>query len=385
MKRLAILGATGSIGTQTIEVIRSNKEKFSLIAVSANSSLDKIIDIINEFNPPYAVVTEENSYEKLKRYCFDNNLVTEVLYGIEGLKTIASLPEVDIVVTSVVGMVGLVPTLAAIKAGKTIALANKETLVVAGELVMSEAEKHSVKILPVDSEHCAIFQCLQGNEKKYVSRVLLTASGGPFRGKKAHELINVTADEALKHPKWNMGRKISIDSSTLMNKGLEVIEAHFLFGVNYDDIQVVVHPQSIIHSMVEYRDGSVLAQLGTTDMKIPIQYALSYPERYETRVEKLDFYSMQSLTFEEPDMDTFKALKLAYQAGNAGGTMPAIINAANEAAVELFLNNRIKFLQIGNILEECMNKFAIKYNYILDDILEIDSKVKEYVRSKFIV
>ncbi|MBC2578920.1 1-deoxy-D-xylulose-5-phosphate reductoisomerase [Clostridium sp. DJ247] len=385
MKRLTILGATGSIGTQTIEVIRNNREKFSLIAVSANSSLDKIINIINEFNPPYAAVTEENSYEKLKEYCFDNNLTTEVLYGVEGLKTIASLPEVDIVVTSVVGMVGLVPTLAAIKAEKTIALANKETLVVGGELVISEAEKYNARILPVDSEHCAIFQCLQGNEKSHVSRVLLTASGGPFRGKKVHELINVTVDEALKHPKWNMGKKISIDSSTLMNKGLEVIEAHFLFGINYDDIQVVVHPQSIIHSMVEYKDGSVMAQLGSTDMKLPIQYALSYPERHETRVEKLDFYSMQNLTFEKPDIDTFKALKLAYDAGKAGGTMPAILNAANEAAVELFLNNRIKFLQIGNILEECMNKFTVKYDYLLEDVLEVDSKVKEYVISKFII
>lgn len=383
MKRLTILGATGSIGTQTLEVIRKEQENFELVAVSANSNSNKIIDIINEFGPIYVVLTEEKAYKKIKEYCLDNSLKCKVLFGMEGLNIIASLPEVDIVVTSVVGMIGLVPTLKAIEAGKDIALANKETLVVGGNLVISEAKKHNVRILPVDSEHGAIFQCLQGNRQSDVNKILLTASGGPFRGKKKEELLDVTVDEALKHPRWNMGKKISIDSATLMNKGLEVIEAHWLFDISYDNIQVVVHPQSIIHSMVEYRDGSIIAQLGSTDMKLPIQYALNYPNREDAVTNKLNFYDMESLTFEKPDMDTFKALKLSYDAGKVGGTMPAILNAANEAAVQLFLNKRIKFLQIGNILEECMNKFEVKRNYVLEELLEVDSKVKKYVKDKF--
>lgn len=383
MKRLTILGATGSIGTQTLEVIRKEQENFELVAVSANSNSNKIIDIINEFAPHYAVLTEEKAYKEVKEYCLDNNLKCKILFGMEGLNTIASLQEVDIVVTSVVGMIGLVPTLKAIQAGKDIALANKETLVVGGELVISEAKKHNIKILPVDSEHGAIFQCLQGNKKSDISKILLTASGGPFRGKKKDELLDVTVDEALKHPRWNMGKKISIDSATLMNKGLEVIEAHWLFDVNYDNIQVVVHPQSIIHSMVEYKDGSIIAQLGSTDMKLPIQYALNYPNREDAVTNRLNFYDMENLTFEKPDMDTFKPLKLSYEAGKAGGTMPTILNAANEAAVELFLNKRIKFLQIGNILEECMNRFTIQHKYILEDVLEVDAKVKRYVKDMY--
>lgn len=383
MKRLTILGATGSIGTQTLEVIRKEQENFELVAVSANSNSNKIIDIINEFAPHYAVLTEEKAYKEVREYCLDNNLKCKILFGMEGLNTIASLQEVDIVVTSVVGMIGLVPTLKAIKAGKDIALANKETLVVGGELVISEAKKHNIKILPVDSEHGAIFQCLQGNKKSDISKILLTASGGPFRGKRKDELLDVTVDEALKHPRWNMGKKISIDSATLMNKGLEVIEAHWLFDVNYDNIQVVVHPQSIIHSMVEYKDGSIIAQLGSTDMKLPIQYALNYPNRENAVTNRLDFHHMENLTFEKPDMDTFKPLKLSYEAGKAGGTMPTILNAANEAAVELFLDKRIKFLEIGNILEECMNKFTIQHKYVLEDVLEVDSKVKIYVKDRF--
>lgn len=383
MKRLTILGATGSIGTQTLEVIRREQENFELVAVSANNNSNKIIDIINEFAPLYAVLTEKKAYEEVRKYCLDNNLKCKILFGMEGLNTIASLQEVDIVVTSVVGMIGLVPTLKAIQAGKDIALANKETLVVGGELVISEAKKHNIKILPVDSEHGAIFQCLQGNKKSAVSKILLTASGGPFRGKKKEDLLEVTVNEALKHPRWNMGKKISIDSATLMNKGLEVIEAHWLFDVKYDDIQVVVHPQSIIHSMVEYRDGSIIAQLGSTDMKLPIQYALNYPNREQAVADRLNFYDMENLTFEKPDMDTFTALRLSYEAGKVGGTMPAILNAANEAAVELFLGKRIKFLEIGNILEECMNKFEVQQSYVLEDLLEIDSKVKKYVKDRF--
>lgn len=383
MKRITILGATGSIGTQTLEVIRKEREKFHLVAVSANNSCKKIIGIINEFNPSYAVLSNEKAYEEVRDYCVNNNLKTKILLGMEGLNTISTLPEVDVVVTSVVGMIGLVPTLKAIEAGKDIALANKETLVVAGKLVISEAEKYNVKILPVDSEHSAIFQCLQGNKREDVRELLLTASGGPFRGRKREELLQVTVEEALKHPRWDMGKKISIDSATLMNKGLEVIEAHWLFDVDYDNIKVVVHPQSVIHSMVEYKDGSVVAQLGSTDMKLPIQYALNYPDREEAVVAKLDFYDMENLTFEKPDLETFKPLKLAYKAGKIGGTMPAILNAANEAAVELFLSKRIKFLDIGNILEECMSRFEVIDNYSLEDILNIDKEVKQYVMNKF--
>lgn len=383
MKKVTILGATGSIGTQTLDIIRQDVENFELIAISANSSYRKVIEIIDEFKPLYAVLTEERAYKEVEEYCNNTKKKTKILFGMDGLNAIASLPEVNIVVTSLVGMIGLVPTITAIKSGKDIALANKETLVTGGEIVISEAKKHNVKILPVDSEHGAIFQCLQGNEMVSVNKILLTASGGPFRGKKEYDLVNVTVDEALKHPKWNMGKKISIDSATLMNKGLEVIEAHWLFNIDYDHIEVIVHPQSIIHSMVEYKDGSIIAQLGSTDMRLPIQYALNYPKRQKAVVEKLDFYKMGSLTFEKPDMNTFKALKLAYEAGKVGGTMPVVLNAANECAVDLFLNKKIKFLQIGNILEECMNKFAVTHNYILEDILELDSKVKNYVNKNF--
>ena len=299
-----------------------------------------------------------------------------------GLNAIASMPEVDMVVTSVVGMIGLEPTMHAIKAGKDIALANKETLVVAGELVMGEARKHGVKILPVDSEHGAIFQCLQGNEKSDVANLLLTASGGPFRGKCREELLDTTVDEALSHPNWNMGKKISIDSATLMNKGLEVIEAHWLFDMPYDNINVIVHPQSIIHSMVEYVDGSILAQLSNPDMRLPIQYALNFPERKKSVIKKLDFFELQSLTFEKPDMSTFRCLELAYEAGKAGGTMPAILNAANEAAVALFLNKKIKFLDIGRIIEDCMSRFAVSREFTIEDVISLDSEVKKYVYKK---
>ena len=271
----------------------------------------------------------------------------------------------------------------AIHAGKDIALANKETLVAAGGLVMEAAKKNHVNILPVDSEHGAIFQCLQGNKLENVNKIILTASGGPFRGKNKQQLIEIKPEEALKHPKWNMGKKISIDSSTLMNKGLEVIEAHWLFGVDYEDIQVVVHPQSIIHSMVEYIDGSVIAQLSSTDMRLPIQYAINYPERNDAVIDKLDFYNMGNLTFEKPDMDTFKCLKLAYMAGKMGGNMPAIMNAANEVAVELFLDYKIKYLEIEYIIEKCMNKFEHHINPNLEEILEIDLKVREYVRNNY--
>ncbi len=288
MKNLTIIGVTGSIGTQSINLIRLNKHKYNLVAISAHKSIDKVIDIIKEFNIQYVAITHRDSYEKLKDYLKINNIKCKIYYGIEGLNTICSLDEVDTVLTSVVGMVGLLPTLKAIRAKKNIALANKETLVVAGEIVMAEAKRNNVKILPVDSEHSAIFQCLQGNENNAIDKILLTASGGPFRGKKTQDLLNITPEQALKHPKWNMGKKISIDSATLMNKGLEVIEARWLFNCAYEDIQVVVHPESVIHSMVQYTDGSIMAQLSSTDMTLPIQYALNYPIRDTSFIKKLN-------------------------------------------------------------------------------------------------
>ncbi|WP_125153737.1 1-deoxy-D-xylulose-5-phosphate reductoisomerase [Clostridium rectalis] len=382
-KNICILGATGSIGTQALDVLRKEKEDFSLIGISANNNWEAIINIIKEFEPKFAVLMNKNACDKVKDYCNDNDLNTEILQGMDGLIAISKLPEVDIVLTSVVGMIGLKPTLSAIKSGKDIALANKETLVVGGEIIKREALKNKVNIIPVDSEHGAIFQCLRGNNDKTVSKILLTASGGPFRGKNANELKNVTVKDALNHPKWSMGKKISIDSATLMNKGLEVIEAHFLFDVDYDNIQTVIHKESIIHSMVEYIDGSVIAQLATTDMKLPIQYALNYPMRKESVIDKLDFYSINKLTFEKPDIDTFKPLKLAYSAGKIGGTMPTVLNAANEAAVALFLKQHISFLKIGNILEECMIKFDVKYKYEIEDLIFLDDKVKKFVNDNY--
>ncbi|MCM8710620.1 1-deoxy-D-xylulose-5-phosphate reductoisomerase [Clostridium sp. SYSU_GA19001] len=385
MKNITILGATGSIGSQTLDVIRKEKNKFKLIGISSNKNYHKTIDIIKEFSPKYVAVMDKITYENIKEYCKINNLSIEVIYGMEGLNIVATLPEVDMIVTSIVGMIGLVPTINAIKSGKHIALANKETLVVGGEIVKAAAHAYNVMILPVDSEHGAIFQCLQGNKREDVNRVILTASGGPFRGKKLNDLCNVSADEALKHPKWNMGKKISIDSATLMNKGLEVIEAHWLFDMDYNDIDVVIHPQSIIHSMVEYNDGSVIAQLGTTDMRLPIQYALNYPCRRKTIVDRLDFYNLGNLTFEMPDFETFKCLKLAYEAGKTGGTCPTILNSANEAAVELFLQKKISFLQIANIIEECMNKFSWVSKFTIEDILETNENVRRYIYNKYVL
>lgn len=381
MKNISIIGATGSIGTQTLDVIRKDKESFKLIAVSFNKSYDKAIEIIKEFSPKYVAVTDKESYRLLKEYIKENNFDTNLLFGMEGLKTIASLEEVDIVVTSVVGMIGLIPTIEAIRAKKDIALANKETLVVAGELVMKEAKENGVKILPVDSEHSAIFQSLRGNNYEDIDKIILTASGGPFRGRNLESLKEVTVEDALKHPNWSMGNKISIDSATLMNKGLEVIEAHWLFNVAYEDIQVVVHPQSIIHSGVQYKDGSVIAQLGSPDMRLPIQYAMHYPKRKDCLVEKLDFYKLANLTFEKPDLNTFKCLKLAFQAGKTGKLMPTILNAANEACVDLFLNRKISFLQIGDIIEMCMNKFNYNMEVTLDNVISLDKEVREYIYS----
>lgn len=383
MKNISILGVTGSIGTQTLDVIRNSKDEINLVGISANKSSEKVMEIIEEFNPRYVAMMDPEAYGEIKEYCNKNNNNVEVFQGIEGLNKIATLSEIEIVVTSVVGMIGLIPTINAIRAKKHIALANKETLVVAGEIVMKEAKDNGVNILPVDSEHCAVFQSLLGNSHKELSKVILTASGGPFRGKTRDELENITPEQALKHPKWNMGQKISIDSSTLVNKGLEVIEAHFLFDVPYENIQVVIHPESIIHSMVEYIDGSVIAQLGSTDMRLPIQYALNYPRRKNAIAEKLDFYKLSSLNFQKPDYDTFRCLSLAYKAGKLGGNMPAIFNGANEIAVDLFLHKKIRYLQIEEIISEAMNAFEFIEKPTLEQIIDIDKRVREYVLNKY--
>lgn len=384
MKNISILGVTGSIGTQALDVIKDKENEVKLIGITAHKNFEKLIEIIKEFNPQYVGITDEQCFEKVKCFCERNKKETILYRGEEALEKIATLEEIDTVLTSVVGIVGLKPTIKAIEAKKNIALANKETLVVAGDIVKTAAKKNNVKIVPVDSEHGAIFQCLQGNNRNEVNKIILTASGGPFRGKTRDDLKEITPKEALKHPKWNMGKKISIDSSTLVNKGLEVIEAHYLFDVDYEDIEVVVHPQSIIHSMVEYKDNSIIAQLGSTDMRLPIQYALTYPVRKKAVANPLDFRTLKELTFEQPDMETFKCLKLAYKAGKLGGNMTAIYNGANEIAVDLFLNNKIKYLQIEEIIEDCMNKFEHVKNPNLEEVLNIDKEVREYVLKRYL-
>jgi len=387
MRKISILGATGSIGTQTLDVIRKSDGELRLIGVTANTSVQKVIEIIKEFEPSYVGMMDRHSAEEIKKYCEGCNRNIKIFHGIEGLNKIASLNEIDIVVTSVVGMIGLEPTMKAIEAKKDIALANKETLVVAGEIVMKAAKENNVRIFPVDSEHSAIFQSLRGNDINTLGKIILTASGGPFRGKTTEELKNIKVEDALKHPKWNMGRKISIDSATLMNKGLEVIEAHWLFGCDYDNIQVIVHHQSIVHSMVEYTDGSIIAQLGAADMRLPIQYALNYEKRENVIADKIDFYEISQLNFEKPDLDTFKALDLSFRAGRIGGLMPTILNGANEAAVELFLNRKIKFLQISELIEKCMEVFSdeVDKELKLENIIDLDRRVKEYIEEKAVL
>ncbi|MGL5647157.1 MAG: 1-deoxy-D-xylulose-5-phosphate reductoisomerase [Clostridium sp.] len=384
MKNISILGVTGSIGMQTLDVIRKSSD-IRVIGITANTSVEKMKEIIDEFKPKYVGMMDLNSSKELLKYTKEKSLDIEVGCGIESLIQIATLKEVDTVVTSVVGMIGLRPTIEAIRAKKDIALANKETLVVAGEIVMKEAKENGVKILPVDSEHSAIFQALRGNKENEIKNILLTASGGPFRGRKLEELKKVRLKDALNHPNWSMGRKITIDSATLMNKGLEVIEAHFLFNCDYDNIKVVVHPQSMIHSMIEYKDNSVIAQIGSPDMRLPIQYALNYPERKEEIAKAIDFYEMCSLTFEKPDMDTFKCLKLAFEAGKRGGLMPTILNGANEEAVSLFLEEKIKFLEIGDIIEKAIETYKerIDDDLTVENIINLDREVKEYVRNSF--
>ena len=379
MKKISILGSTGSIGTQTLDVVRANRDKFEVVAISANSSINLLLEQIKEFRPKYVAVYNEASTKALKEM-IPSDINIEVLSGMEGLVAISSLDEIDVLLTAIVGMIGLVPTLEAIKKGKTIALANKETLVTAGQLVMEEAKKNNVKILPVDSEHSAIFQCLNGENNKEIESLILTASGGPFRGKTKSQLLNVTKNEALKHPNWSMGRKISIDSSTLMNKGLEVIEAKWLFDVNTDKIDVVVHPQSIIHSMVQFVDSSIIAQMGCPDMKLPIQYALTYPDRILNDFERLDFSKLNSLTFEKPDLETFPCLKLAYDSLNMGGTYSAVLNAANEVLVNEFLEDKIGFYDIPYYIEKTLDAHKSISKPSLEEILHIDKWSRDFVK-----
>lgn len=380
MKKISILGSTGSVGKQTLDVVRANKDKFEVIAISANSSVDLLLEQIKEFRPKYVAVYDEVSCIKLKSM-IPSDINIEVLSGMEGLKAIASLDEIDVLLTAIVGMIGLLPTLCAIRNGKDIALANKETLVCAGSLVMNEAKKYNVNILPVDSEHSAIFQCLNGEQNKEIEKIILTASGGPFRGKKKQDLLHITKNEALKHPNWSMGRKISIDSSTLMNKGLEVIEAKWLFGVDYNDIDVVVHPQSIIHSMVQFIDSSVMAQLGCPDMRLPIQYALTYPDRAVNDFERLDLAKLATLTFENPDLETFPCLKLAYDTLKMGGTYSAALNSANEVLVSEFLEDKIGFYDIPYYIEKTLEAHVSIAEPTLDEILDVDRWSREFVKN----
>ena len=377
-RKIGILGSTGSIGTQTLEIVRNNPD-FKVIALAAGSNVDLMEKQVREFHPELCVMWTEEAAKELRLRLSDTSVT--VLAGMDGLLTLAVMPEIQILVTAIVGMIGLRPTIAAIKAGKIIALANKETLVTAGHIIIPLAAKMQVPILPVDSEHSAIFQSMCGQSRKKVSKILLTASGGPFRGKKRQELLDITVEDALKHPNWSMGRKITIDSATLVNKGLEVIEAKWLFGVEPENIQVVVHPQSVIHSMVEYVDGAVIAQLGVPDMKLPIQYALTYPYRRPMEGKKLDFYELSSMTFEKPDTDTFKGLPMAYDAIAAGGSMPTVYNAANEKAVSLFLNREIKFLEIYDLIQGAMENHKVKENPTVEEILEAEAEAYEYIDS----
>lgn len=377
MKKIAILGSTGSIGTQTLDIVRNYSKELQVVALAAGSNVALMEAQVREFQPKVVAMWSEKAAADLRTRISD--LQIEVLTGMEGLLAIAVLEEVQVLVTAIVGMIGIRPTIEAIKAGKDIALANKETLVCAGHIIMPLAQEHGVAILPVDSEHSAIFQSLNGEPKNRISKILLTASGGPFRGKTTEELKNMQVEDALKHPNWSMGRKITIDSSTLVNKGLEVMEAKWLFGVEPEQIQVVVHPQSIIHSMVEYVDGAVIAQLGIPDMKLPIQYALFYPDRRVMNEKKLDFFELQSMTFEKPDTKTFYGLKLAYEALKTGGNVPTIYNAANEKAVALFLDKKISYLQIPEMIECSMRNIAEIENPNVAQILDTEAAVYEYI------
>ncbi|SHJ25825.1 1-deoxy-D-xylulose-5-phosphate reductoisomerase [Hespellia stercorisuis] len=380
MKKIAILGSTGSIGTQTLEVVRENKD-LRVTALAAGNNLKLLEQQVREFHPSLVAVWKEENAAKLRLSLKD--LEVKVASGMDGLIEVAASGESEILVTAIVGMIGIRPTIEAIKAGKDIALANKETLVTAGHIIMPMAEKYNVSILPVDSEHSAIFQSLQGGQRVALHKILLTASGGPFRGKTWEDLQNIQVEDALKHPNWEMGRKITIDSSTMVNKGLEVIEAKWLFGVTVDQVEVVVQPQSIIHSMVEYEDGAIIAELGTPDMKLPIQYALYYPERRYLPGDRLDFKALSQITFEQPDMETFYGLRLAYEAGRRGGSLPTVLNAANELAVSKFLNRKIRYLEIPEIIETCMNHHQVTDNPTVEEILQTEAETYEFIESRW--
>ena len=380
MKKIAILGSTGSIGTQTLEVARNNGD-LEITALAAGSNIDLLERQIREFRPPLAAVWTEEKAKELRIRTAD--LDVKIVSGMEGLLEVAAQPESEILVTAIVGMIGIRPTIAAMKAGKDIALANKETLVTAGHIIMPLAKEKGVRILPVDSEHSAIFQCLNGENRVQLKKILLTASGGPFRGKKKEELKNVQVEDALKHPNWHMGRKITIDSATLVNKGLEMMEARWLFGVEPKDIRIVVQPKSIIHSMVEFVDGAVIAQLGTPDMKLPIQYALYYPERRYLPGDRLDFWTLGQITFEKPDMENFPGLRLAFDAAAAGGSLPTVYNAANERAVAMFLEKKIGFLEIPEIIQSCMEAHRVIPDPTVEQILETEEETYEMIKGRW--
>ena len=380
MKKIAILGSTGSIGTQTLEVARENGD-LQITALAAGNNIELLEKQIREFHPGLVAVWKEEKAKELKDRVKD--LDVKVVCGMDGLLEVATEPSSEILVTAIVGMIGIRPTIAAMKAGKDIALANKETLVTAGHIIIPLAKECNVQILPVDSEHSAIFQCLNGEHRSQLKKILLTASGGPFRGKKKEELKHVQVEDALKHPNWSMGRKITIDSATLVNKGLEMMEARWLFGVEPKDIQIVVQPKSIIHSMVEFVDGAVIAQLGTPDMKLPIQYALYYPNRRHLPGDRLDFWTLNQITFEKPDMENFPGLKLAFDAAAAGGTMPTVYNAANERAVAKFLDRKIGFLDIPEIIRSCMEEHKVTENPTVEQILETEAATYELIESRW--
>ena len=373
MKKIAILGSTGSIGTQTLDVVREHPDELEVVALAAGGNKERLKEQIREFHPALVSLADEQKALDLKKELGEEKI--EVMSGMEGLLAVAGIDASDILVTAVVGMMGIRPTMEAIRKGKDIALANKETLVTAGHLIIPLAKKHQVSILPVDSEHSAIFQCLQGEPREAVDSILLTASGGPFRGKSREFLETVTLEDALRHPNWSMGPKITIDSSTMVNKGLEVMEARWLFDVDYSQIQVIVQPQSIVHSMVQYVDGAILAQLGTPDMRVPIEYALFYPERRTLKGERLDFAALSQITFEKPDYDVFRGLSLAIEAGKTGGTMPTVFNAANERAVAKFLNGEISYTDIVRSIEKCMDAHKVSAHPELEEILEVEQWV----------
>ncbi len=377
IKKISVLGSTGSIGTQTLEIARYNQD-IRITALAAGSNVELLEKQVREFQPKIACLWEEEAARELKSRISD--LDVKVVSGMEGLLEAACEPEAQIVVTAVVGMIGIRPTIAAMEAGKDIALANKETLVTAGHIIMPMAKRKGVKILPVDSEHSAIFQCLQGAGENRIHKILLTASGGPFKGRTREQLAGVQVEDALKHPNWSMGRKITIDSSTMVNKGLEVMEAHWLFDVDMDQVQVVIQPASIIHSMIEYEDGAVIAQLGTPDMKLPIQYALYYPERRFLPGDRLDFTKLKEITFDEPDMETFRGLKLAYEAGRAGGSLPTVFNAANELAVSLFLERKIPYLAITDMIQGAMEHHKRIEAPDVDQILAAEQEAYDFIR-----